>query len=340
MKKIIIISATTIVIGITSFAYFSSKSPLQNNAKAVESQQHSNHQKEEIPAFPKADHNAKKLDNDFSVVTNPESNLVLVNKHRKLPDGYTPEDLTRPNVPFTSPKDKEKTLLRKDAADALENMFEAAKKEGLELTAVSGYRSYKRQKSLHDTYVRRQGKAEADSVSAIPGTSEHQTGLAMDISSKSAKFQLEPIFGETNEGKWVAKHAHEFGFVIRYLEDKTETTEYSYEPWHLRYVGNPYATYIYKHHLTLEEAMEDKNIREQIALLFFFHSIIVLIFSSTLQATVRLFPFFSTLGPSFHDQLNKLLLLHSSPYNANLMKNFQLIQLLHTPSTVHQNIFA
>lgn len=84
-------------------------------------------------------------------------------------------------------------MLRKDAADALENMFEAAKKEGLELTAVSGYRSYKRQKSLHDTYVRRQGKAEADSVSAIPGTSEHQTGLAMDISSKSAKFQLEPI---------------------------------------------------------------------------------------------------------------------------------------------------
>jgi len=138
-------------------------------------------------------------------------------------------------------------------------MFESAKKEGLELTAVSGYRSYKRQQSLHNTYIRRQGKTEADSVSAIPGTSEHQTGLAMDISSKSAKFQLEPIFGETAEGKWVAEHAHEFGFVIRYLEDKTETTEYSYEPWHLRYVGNPYATYIYKHHLTLEEAMEDKK---------------------------------------------------------------------------------
>ena len=88
-------------------------------------------------------------------------------------------------------------MLRKDAADALENMFEAAKKEGLELTAVSGYRSYKRQKSLHDTYVRRQGKAEADSVSAIPGTSEHQTGLAMDISSKSAKFQLEPFWRDS-----------------------------------------------------------------------------------------------------------------------------------------------
>ncbi|MBE7120795.1 D-alanyl-D-alanine carboxypeptidase family protein [Bacillus cereus] len=259
MKKIIIISAATIVIGITSFAYFGSKSPLQNEAKAVESQKHSNHPKEEIPAFPKADHSAKKLDDNFSVVTNPDSALVLVNKHRKLPDGYIPEDLTKPNVPFTSPKDKEKTLLRKDAADALEKMFQAAKEEGLELTAVSGYRSYKRQQSLHNTYIKRQGKAEADSVSAIPGTSEHQTGLAMDISSKSAKFQLEPIFGETAEGKWVAEHAHEFGFVIRYLEDKTETTEYSYEPWHLRYVGNPYAAYIYKHHLTLEEATKDKK---------------------------------------------------------------------------------
>lgn len=65
------------------------------------------------------------------MVTNPKSNLVLINKHRKLPDGYIPEDLTRPNVPFISPKDKEKTLLRKDAAEALENMFKAAKKKGL-----------------------------------------------------------------------------------------------------------------------------------------------------------------------------------------------------------------
>ncbi|HHT7188874.1 TPA: M15 family metallopeptidase [Bacillus cereus] len=259
MKKKIIISATTIVIGITSFAYFDSQSSLRNKAKAVESQKHSNHEKEEIPAFPKAEHSAKKLDDNFSVVTNPESTLVLVNKHRKLPDGYIPENLIKPNVAFTNPKDKEKTLLRKDPADALEKMFQAAKNDGVELTAVSGYRSFKRQQSLHNTYIKRQGKTEADSVSAIPGTSEHQTGLAMDISSKSAKYQLEPIFGGTTEGKWVAEHAHEFGFVIRYLEDKTKTTEYAYEPWHLRYVGNPYATYIYKHHLTLEEAMEDKK---------------------------------------------------------------------------------
>ncbi|MDM5190197.1 M15 family metallopeptidase [Bacillus sp. DX4.1] len=255
MKKIIIISVATAAIGITTFAYFGSSSSLHNEAKAVETPKHAGHPKESMPSFPKANHTAKKIDENFSLVNNPDSPLVLVNKHRKLPDGYTPDDLTRPNVPFTSPKDKEKTLLRKDAADALEKMFQAAKEQGLELTAVSGYRSYKRQQSLHNTYIKRQGKAEADSVSAVPGTSEHQTGLAMDISSKSAKFQLEPIFGETEEGKWVARNAHEFGFVIRYLEDKTDMTEYAYEPWHLRYVGNPYATYLHKHHLTLEEAM-------------------------------------------------------------------------------------
>ncbi|NWK71186.1 M15 family metallopeptidase [Bacillus paramycoides] len=270
MKKIVIISAATIGIGITSFAYFGSRSPLHNKAKVVETQKHDEakaaetqkhdeHPKEEIPAFPKAADTAKKIDENFSLVTNPDSPLVFVNKHRKLPDGYIPKDLTKPNVPFTSPKDKEKTLLRKDAATALGKMFQSAKEQGLELTAVSGYRSYKRQQSLHNTYIKRQGKAKADSVSAVPGTSEHQTGLAMDISSESAEYKLEPIFGETEEGKWVAAHAHEFGFVIRYLEDKTDTTEYAYEPWHLRYVGNPYATYLYQHHLTLEEAMGEKN---------------------------------------------------------------------------------
>lgn len=259
MKKIKIISVATVVIGIASFTYLGSRSSLHNEAQAVETQKHAEHPKEEIPVFPKASDTAKKTDDGLSLVNNPDSLLVLVNKHRKLPDSYIPENLVKPNVPFAYPKDKEKTLLRKDAAEALEDMFAAAKEEGLELTAVSGYRSYKRQESLHNTYVKRQGKAAADNVSAIPGTSEHQTGLTMDISSKSADYQLEPIFGETAEGKWVAEHAHEYGFIIRYLEDKTDVTEYAYEPWHLRYVGNPHATYLYKHHLTLEEAMGAKK---------------------------------------------------------------------------------
>lgn len=260
MKRTILISIMIlIVISLINFGSKAFTGNIHNQAEAVETNQHAEHPKEKIPPFPKASATAKKTDDQYSLVTNTDSLLVLVNKHRKLPDSYTPRDLTKPNVPFLSLEDKEKTLLRKPAADALEEMFKAAKQQGIELTAVSGFRSYKRQESLHNTYVNRQGKKAADALSAIPGTSEHQTGLAMDISSKSAKFQLEPIFGETPEGKWVAEHAHEFGFVIRYPEDKTDITEYDYEPWHLRFVGNPQATYLYEHHLTLEEAMGDKK---------------------------------------------------------------------------------
>lgn len=260
IKRTVLISITILmIISLINFGSKTFTGNIHNQAEAVGATQHAKHPKEEIPPFPKASVTAKKIDEQFSLVNNLDSLLVLVNKHRKLPDSYTPHDLTKPNVPFLSLQDKEKTLLRKPAADALETMFEAAKKQGIELTAVSGFRSYKRQESLHNTYISRQGKEAADALSAVPGTSEHQTGLAMDISSKSAKFQLEPVFGETPEGKWVAEHAHEFGFVIRYPEDKTDITGYDYEPWHLRFVGNPQATYLYKHHLTLEEAMEDKK---------------------------------------------------------------------------------
>ncbi|MFI8708022.1 D-alanyl-D-alanine carboxypeptidase family protein [Bacillus sp. NPDC077411] len=257
IKRTLLISI--IILIVISLINFLSKSFIHNQAEAVETKKHAEHPKEEIPPFPKASTTAKKTDDQYSLVNNPDSLLVLVNKHRKLPDSYTPSDLTKPNVPFLSPKDKEKTLLRKPAADALETMFETAKKQGIELSAVSGFRSYKRQQSLHNTYVDRQGKEAADSLSAVPGTSEHQTGLAIDISSNSANLQLEPVFGETPEGKWVAEHAHEFGFIIRYPKDKTNITEYAFEPWHLRFVGNPHATYLYTHHLTLEEAMEDKK---------------------------------------------------------------------------------
>lgn len=258
IKRTLLISI--IILIVIALINFLSKPLINNQTAAVETKKHiEQHPKEEIPPFPKASETAKKTDDQYSLVNNPDSLLVVVNKHRKLPDPYTPSDLKKPNVSFSNPKDKEKTLLRKPAADALETMFETAKKQGFELTAVSGFRSYKRQQSLHNTYVDRQGQESADTLSAVPGTSEHQTGLAMDISSSSANFQLEPVFGETPEGKWVAEHAHEFGFIIRYPKDKTNITEYAYEPWHLRFVGNPHATYLYTHHLTLEEAMEDNK---------------------------------------------------------------------------------
>lgn len=189
-----------------------------------------------------------------SVIQNPLNILALVNKEFALPDYYEPEDLTRPNVSFSfGDLDIEKSYLRKEAATHLELLFEAAEKDEIEIFAVSGYRSYKRQTSVFDAKAHQVGQAAAATVVAVPGFSEHQTGLAMDISSRSVNLELVKMFGETAEGKWLAENAHKFGFVLRYPEGKEEITGYQFEPWHFRYVGVYAATVIYENDLTLEE---------------------------------------------------------------------------------------
>ena len=89
--------------------------------------------------------------------------------------------------------------------------------------------------------------------SAKPGYSEHQTGLSIDVSASSIGNRLSESFGSTDEGIWLAAHAHEYGFIIRYPKDKASITGYAYEPWHIRYVGIELATYLYENNLTLEE---------------------------------------------------------------------------------------
>jgi D-alanyl-D-alanine carboxypeptidase len=131
--------------------------------------------------------------------------------------------------------------LRSVAAAALETMFAAAAKEGISLTLQSGYRSYELQTSVYNRYVSRQGKAVADSQSARPGYSEHQTGLGADIGTATGNCNVETCFAETKEGIWLASNAPSFGFVIRYPEGKTAVTGYIYEPWHIRYVGSELA---------------------------------------------------------------------------------------------------
>ncbi|WP_459501155.1 M15 family metallopeptidase [Bacillus sp. C1] len=206
--------------------------------------------------FPQAQETIAKMEEDLAVVNNPDSVLVLVNKNRRLPDRYKPQDLVIPKVRYSSEGDQEKKKMRKEAALALEKMFEQGEREQIFLFAVSGFRSFDRQKALNTMYKIQDGEAKTAMSSAVPGTSEHQTGLAMDITSQSAKFQLESIFGDTKEGKWLAENAHKFGFVIRYTKEKESITGYRYEPWHVRYVGNPQATYLYENQLTLEEAMK------------------------------------------------------------------------------------
>ncbi len=185
--------------------------------------------------------------------TIPSSKTVLVNRVYLLPSDYIPPNLVVPNVKFSFTYSSDKRKLRKVAADALERLFQAGEKEHVELYGVSGYRSYARQKQIYDKNIATRGQAATDAVSAKPGSSEHQTGLTIDVSARSVNFRLDQSFGDTIEGQWLAKNAHLYGFIIRYPYGKTEITGYSYEPWHIRFVGKTVATYLYENKLTLEE---------------------------------------------------------------------------------------
>ncbi len=204
--------------------------------------------------FPDYYKTTQKDESGLLEVLNVDSNLVLVNKDRKLPDGYEPNDLVYPSIPLNGAV-KEKTRMRSEAAKALEKLFAGASADGYTLTAISAYRSYDRQVTLYNNYIATQGEEWTKAYSAFPGTSEHQTGLSIDVSSPAFGNALEVEFAETAEGKWLAEHAHDYGFIIRYPENKQDITKYHYEPWHIRYIGKEYATYLYKNDLALEEAM-------------------------------------------------------------------------------------
>ena len=123
----------------------------------------------------------------------------------------------------------------------------AAAKEDLSIWIGSGYRSYHDQELIYDNYVKEDGKELADTYSARPGFSEHQTGLVIDCNT------VDDAFGYTPEATWLAQHAHEYGFIIRYPMGKESITGYQYEPWHIRYVGSKLATKLYKSGQCLEE---------------------------------------------------------------------------------------
>ncbi|MBU5467590.1 D-alanyl-D-alanine carboxypeptidase family protein [Virgibacillus sp. MSJ-26] len=196
-------------------------------------------------------------DDGIEVTGNPYEVLVLVNKEHALPDDFTPDDLVIPNVRFPFTEDLPKKQMRKVAADALEEMFDAADDKGLELFAQSGFRSFDRQEEIFAANVEKNGEEAANKYSARPGESEHQSGLTMDVTSADVGFDLIIDFGETPEGKWIEKHASDYGFIIRYPEGKEDITKYQYEPWHLRYVGEKAAKDIMDKSITFEEYLEN-----------------------------------------------------------------------------------
>ncbi|MCK8828491.1 M15 family metallopeptidase [Natroniella acetigena] len=198
----------------------------------------------------------KEEDKEEIITTEPTNIMVLVNKEHSLPADYTPQDLVIPNIPFSFTEDLPKKKMRKEAAKALEQLFAQAKEDNITLIGVSAYRSYQRQEEIFSYNVRRRGKELANKYSAQAGHSEHQTGLAIDLSSPSIDYGLSQSFAQTKEGKWLARYAADYGFIIRYPQGKEDITGYQYEPWHIRYVSVEHATTISNRNLTLEEYLE------------------------------------------------------------------------------------
>ena len=187
-------------------------------------------------------------------VSNGDSKLVLVNKNYALDSSYAPSDLVLPNVLALGHEQNKTIYLREEASQHLEQLFSAAEQEaGLIFLARSGYRSYETQVSLYQRYVDQNGQEAADRFSARAGHSEHQTGLAIDVTADSVNGQLTTEFGKTAEGIWLKDNAHRFGYIIRYLEGRESETGYQYEPWHIRYVGVEAATEIYENNWILEQ---------------------------------------------------------------------------------------
>ena len=151
------------------------------------------------------------------------------------------------NKSYSLPKDYDPGKLNDDVKKAFEEMREAASKDKITLWIQSGYRSYKTQEELFNNYVKQSGKEKAETFSARPGHSEHQTGLAMDLNIVDSSFE------GTKEAIWIEKNCYKYGFIIRYPKGKESITGYKYEPWHIRYLGKDLAKKIYSSNLTLEE---------------------------------------------------------------------------------------
>ncbi len=199
-----------------------------------------------VPSSQRAIKQIPSFDTRQFSTTDPKSIWVVVNKKHSLrPNTYSPTDLITPSVPLRVPGNSSMQL-RAEPATALEEMFAAAKSDGIQLMLSSGYRSYDYQVSLYDGYVSSAGQTQADIQSARPGYSEHQTGLAFDAEPVSRTCELEQCFADTPEGKWLATHAYEYGFILRYTPADIATTGYESEPWHFRYVGKALATEMHK----------------------------------------------------------------------------------------------
>lgn len=194
----------------------------------------------------------KPAQNTAPVISNPSSELVLVNRKQRLPYDYVPKLKEMPSDYVV--KNYTGYYATPNTVDAFMKMVDALYEEtGLWLWNTSSYRGADFQEELYTNYVNQHGQAEADRMSAKPGHSEHQTGLVIDVVTPDGSMWT---FGQTEQSAWVNKNAHRFGFIVRYPEGKEHITGYMPEAWHLRYIGVDAATSVYQSGLTFDEWLD------------------------------------------------------------------------------------
>ena len=163
------------------------------------------------------------------IILNADDPIVLVNRDRHLSTGYVPKGMVQPNIQFRYSVSESQTYLQSEAAISIEKLFAAAKSDGILLNALKAY---------------------SEPSSWDP---EHQTGLAIDVSSINANYTTGSTFANSKEGRWLTSNAYKYGFIIRYPKGKEDVTGFEYDPSQLRYVGIELATYLNENNLALEE---------------------------------------------------------------------------------------
>ena len=218
----------------------------------------------------------KVVDPTYSRLDVPEGGTVLGKTSKgyevkKINGKYYVDGYLIANKTYNLPQDYNPGGLLTKVQTAVNKMFAAAKAEkGFNLTNASGFRSYESQKNIYNNYVARDGKAEADTYSARPGYSEHQTGLALDICDSSLTGCITNKFDNTAQAAWLNENAYKYGFILRYVKNKTNETGYIFESWHFRYVGVELAEKLYNNGnwITMEDyfgltsSYDDKPIGE------------------------------------------------------------------------------
>lgn len=227
MKKLLL--ASVLLLTSCSLPGISSDKTEKSEEKAAEIKKEKQQKKAALQKKQAPKYN-KEIKNGVTYI----NGILIVNKKINLPSTYNPGE-------------------NKDVRKILNKMIEDAEIDNMHLVIRSAYRSYAAQKALYDKFVALDGQQIAESYSAKPGQSEHQTGLAYDIGSRESVANMSIQFGQTAEGNWLKENAHKYGFIIRYGKGKTHITGYRYEPWHIRYVGKLHAAKLYRTGQTLEE---------------------------------------------------------------------------------------